>query len=84
LIFAGIGLSLAVDGQRILDEAVFPAILIMVMVTTVVNTAAAAVEFCIEKGALTNTAASESLHYLRVSENRRLNFRAVRCIYRSA
>ena len=32
LIFAGIGLTLAVKGERILDEAVFSAILIMVMV----------------------------------------------------
>lgn len=37
LIFAGIGLSLAVKGERILDEAVFAAILIMVMVTTIVT-----------------------------------------------
>jgi Kef-type K+ transport system membrane component KefB len=37
LIFAGIGLSLAVNGERILDEAVFSAILIMVMVTTIVT-----------------------------------------------
>jgi Kef-type K+ transport system membrane component KefB len=37
LIFAGIGLTLVVDGQRILDEAVFSAILIMVMVTTLVT-----------------------------------------------
>jgi len=37
LIFAGIGLTLMVDGRRILDEAVFSAILIMVMVTTLVT-----------------------------------------------
>jgi Kef-type K+ transport system membrane component KefB len=37
LIFAGIGLSLAVKGERILDQAVFSAILIMVMVTTIVT-----------------------------------------------
>ncbi|MBM2805041.1 MAG: Na+/H+ antiporter [Deltaproteobacteria bacterium] len=37
LIFAGIGLTLAVKGERILDEAVFSAILIMVMVTTIVT-----------------------------------------------
>jgi Kef-type K+ transport system membrane component KefB len=37
LIFAGIGLSLAVKGERILDEAVFSAILIMVMVTTIIT-----------------------------------------------
>ena len=36
LIFAGIGLTLMVDGQRILDEAAFSAILVMVMVTTLV------------------------------------------------
>lgn len=37
LIFAGIGLRLAVKGERILDEAVFSAILIMVMLTTIVT-----------------------------------------------
>ena len=37
LIFAGIGLNLAVKGERILDEAVFSAILVMVMVTTIVT-----------------------------------------------
>lgn len=37
LIFAGIGLNLAVKGERILDEAVFSAILIMVMVTTIIT-----------------------------------------------
>jgi len=37
LIFAGIGLTLMVDGRRILDEAVFSAVLIMVMVTTLVT-----------------------------------------------
>ena len=37
LIFAGVGLTLVVDGQRILNEAVFSAILIKVMVTTLVT-----------------------------------------------
>jgi Kef-type K+ transport system membrane component KefB len=37
LIFAGIGLTLMVKGERILDEAVFSAILIMVIVTTIVT-----------------------------------------------
>lgn len=37
LIFAGIGLTLTVKGERILDEAVFSAILVMVMVTTMVT-----------------------------------------------
>ncbi len=37
LIFAGIGVTLMVKGERILDEAVFSAILIMVMVTTLVT-----------------------------------------------
>jgi Kef-type K+ transport system membrane component KefB len=37
LIFAGIGLTLMVDGRRVLDEAAFSAILIMVMVTTLVT-----------------------------------------------
>ena len=37
LIFAGIGLSLALKGERILDEAVFSAILVMVIVTTIVT-----------------------------------------------
>jgi len=37
LIFAGIGLTLAVKGERILDESLFSAILIMVMVTTIVT-----------------------------------------------
>jgi len=37
LIFAGIGLTLTVNGQRILDEAVFSAILVMVMLTTLVT-----------------------------------------------
>jgi len=39
LIFAGIGLTLMVDGRRVLDEAVFSAILVMVMVTTLVTPA---------------------------------------------
>jgi hypothetical protein len=46
LIFAGIGFTLMVDGRCILDEAVFSAILIMVMVTTLVTSAATAVELC--------------------------------------
>ena len=37
LIFAGIGLTLAIRGERILDDAVFSAILVMVMVTTLVT-----------------------------------------------
>jgi len=37
LIFAGIGLSLALKGERILDEAVFSAILVMVIVTTIIT-----------------------------------------------
>jgi len=37
LIFAGIGLTLMVDGRRVLDEAVFSAILVMVLVTTLVT-----------------------------------------------
>jgi Kef-type K+ transport system membrane component KefB len=37
LIFAGVGLRLSVGGERILDEAVFAAVLVMVMVTTLVT-----------------------------------------------
>jgi Kef-type K+ transport system membrane component KefB len=37
LIFAGIGLGLVVKGEKVLDEATFSAILIMVMVTTIVT-----------------------------------------------
>ena len=37
LIFAGVGLTLSVGGERIIDEAVFAAILTMVMVTTVIT-----------------------------------------------
>ena len=37
LIFAGVGLTLSVDGERIIDEAVFAAILTMVMITTVIT-----------------------------------------------
>ena len=37
LIFAGIGLTLFVNGERILNDAVFSAILVMVMVTTLVT-----------------------------------------------
>jgi len=37
LIFAGVGLTLSVGGERIIDEAVFAAILTMVMITTVIT-----------------------------------------------
>lgn len=37
LIFAGVGLTLSVAGERILDEGVFAAILIMVIVTTLIS-----------------------------------------------
>ena len=37
LIFAGIGLTLQIKGERILDDAAFSAILIMVMVTTIIT-----------------------------------------------
>lgn len=37
LIFAGVGLTLSVSGERIIDEAVFAAILVMVMVTTLIT-----------------------------------------------
>ena len=37
LIFAGVGLKLSIGGEGILDEAVFAAVLIMVMVTTLVT-----------------------------------------------
>jgi len=37
LIFAGIGLTVVVDGRRILDPAVFSAILILMRVTTLVT-----------------------------------------------
>jgi len=37
LIFAGVGLTLSVGGERIIHEAVFSAILTMVMVTTVIT-----------------------------------------------
>ncbi len=37
LIFAGVGLTLSVSGERIIDEALFAAILIMVMVTTLIT-----------------------------------------------
>lgn len=37
LIFAGVGLTLSVGGERIIDEAVFAAILVMVMVTTLIT-----------------------------------------------
>jgi Na+:H+ antiporter len=37
LIFAGVGLTLNIDGARILDESTFAAILIMVMITTLIT-----------------------------------------------
>jgi Kef-type K+ transport system membrane component KefB len=37
LIFAGIGLTLSVGGQRIIDESVFSALVIMVIVTTMIT-----------------------------------------------
>jgi len=37
IFFAGIGLTPTVDGRRVLDEAAFSAILVMVMVTTLVT-----------------------------------------------
>ena len=37
LIFAGVGLTLSVRGERIIDEALFAAILMMVMVTTLIT-----------------------------------------------
>ena len=37
LIFAGVGLTLSVGGERIIDEPVFAAILTMVMITTVIT-----------------------------------------------
>jgi len=37
LIFAGIGLTLNVGGEPVLDEAAFAAILVMVMVTTLIT-----------------------------------------------
>jgi Kef-type K+ transport system membrane component KefB len=37
LIFAGVGLTLNVDGERILDESTFAAILVMVMITTLIT-----------------------------------------------
>ncbi|OGQ78880.1 MAG: sodium:proton exchanger [Deltaproteobacteria bacterium RIFCSPLOWO2_12_FULL_60_19] len=37
LIFAGIGLTLSVGGERMVDEATFAAILVMVMLTTLVS-----------------------------------------------
>jgi Kef-type K+ transport system membrane component KefB len=37
LIFAGVGLTLNVAGERILDEAAFAAILVMVMITTLMT-----------------------------------------------
>ena len=37
LIFAGIGLTLTVGGERIIDEAIFSAVVIMVIVTTMIT-----------------------------------------------
>jgi Kef-type K+ transport system membrane component KefB len=37
LIFAGIGLTLAIGGERIVDDATFAAIVVMVMLTTLVS-----------------------------------------------
>jgi Kef-type K+ transport system membrane component KefB len=37
LIFAGIGLTLTIAGERIVDEAVFSAVVIMVIVTTMIT-----------------------------------------------
>jgi len=37
LIFANVGLTLVVAGERIIDEAVFSAVVIMVIVTTLVT-----------------------------------------------
>ena len=37
LIFAGIGLTLTIGGERIIDEAVFSAVVIMVIVTTMIT-----------------------------------------------
>jgi Kef-type K+ transport system membrane component KefB len=37
LIFAGIGLTLSVGGERIVDEGTFAAILVMVMLTTLIS-----------------------------------------------
>jgi Kef-type K+ transport system membrane component KefB len=37
LIFAGIGLTLMIGGERIIDEATFAAILVMVMLTTIIS-----------------------------------------------
>lgn len=37
LIFAGVGLTLSAAGERIIDEAIFSAILVMVMVTTLIT-----------------------------------------------
>jgi Kef-type K+ transport system membrane component KefB len=37
LIFAGIGLTLSIGGERIVDDATFAAILVMVMLTTIIS-----------------------------------------------
>lgn len=37
LIFAGVGLTLSVGGERIIDEGIFAAILVMIMVTTLIT-----------------------------------------------
>ena len=44
LIFANIGLSLSVAGQPIVDEGIFSAVVIMVIVTTMSTPACAQVE----------------------------------------
>jgi Kef-type K+ transport system membrane component KefB len=45
LIFAGIGLGLTVDGRPVIDQAVFSAVVVMVMVTTVLTPPALAWAF---------------------------------------
>jgi Kef-type K+ transport system membrane component KefB len=37
LIFAGVGLTLAVRGERILNEAIFAAVVVMIMITTLIT-----------------------------------------------
>ena len=44
LIFANIGVALSVGGQRIVDEATFSAVVVMVIVTTLITSAGAPVE----------------------------------------
>ena len=45
LIFAGIGLGLTVDGRPVIDQAIFSAVVVMVMVTTVLTPPALAWAF---------------------------------------